>query len=97
MSLVITAQIGDYDPHRPSRGYCAVIGLVIIGAQASVSFFMALTKSDVKTYVLKLITGSYCRKQCCNRQDQDQDQDQDHNQDQDCNQPVEDASVELNT
>jgi hypothetical protein len=36
-------------------------GLVIIGAQASVSFFMALTKSDVKTYVLQLITGSYCQ------------------------------------
>ena len=57
--------MADYNFKVPHTGMIAAIGLLICGAQPLGSFCMAMTKSDVKKYVTKLLTLSYFR-HCCN-------------------------------
>jgi len=78
MSLVIMSHLGDYFP-IPYEGIFAVIGLIFCGLQPVGSFIMAMTKSDVKKYVIKLVTLSYCQHyycNCCSKSKQNDSQDQ---------------------
>lgn len=72
------SHLGDYFP-IPYEGIFAVIGLIFCGLQPVGSFIMAMTKSDVKKYVIKLVTLSYCQHyycNCCSKSKQNDSQDQ---------------------